>query len=244
MKISKREWDRYKNKMSALSQKATDELQAWITRNGGLAMVDRDALIRYTYALTKKYGEGAASLSAIMYDSIAEKSGVAVPGAVVAETATYGEVAKTVNGILKVSENEDLMSSVAGRLVKQAGADTTLKNAKRDRAEFAWISVGDSCPFCLMLASNGWQPASKAVVDGNHADHIHANCDCEFVIRFNSDTEVEGYNPDAIKAEFKEMDGRTWNDKVNSMRRIQYQENKEEINEQHREAYEARKEEE
>ena len=242
MKISKKEWDRYKNKMSALSQKATDELQAWITRNGGLAVVDRKALIDYTYALAQKYGEGAASLSAILYDSIAEKSGASVAGAVVAETATYGEVAKTVNGILKVSENEDLMASVAGRLVKQAGADTTIKNAKRDKAEFAWVSVGDSCPYCLMIASNGWRPASKAVLEGDHADHIHTNCDCEFVIRFDSDTEVEGYDPDAIKEKFKDMDGRTWNDKVNSMRRIQYQENKEEIREQQNEAYALRNE--
>ena len=240
MKISKKQWDKYKNKMSALSQKATDELQAWITSKGGIAMVDRKALIDYTYALAKKYGEGAASLSAVLYDESAEKSGVMVPSAVVADTATYGEVAKTINGILKVSENEELISSVAGRLTKQAGADTTLKNARRDRAEFAWISVGDSCPFCLMIASNGWQPASNAVISGGHADHIHANCDCEFAIRFNSDTTYDGYDPEAIKAEFKEMDGRTWNDKMNSMRRIQYQENKDLINEQHREAYEAR----
>ena len=244
MKISKREWDRYKNKMSALSQKATDELQAWITRNGGLAMVDRDALIRYTYALTKKYGEGAASLSAVMYDSIAEKSGVAVPGAVVAETATYGEVAKTVNGILKVSENENLMSSVAGRLVKQAGADTTLKNAKRDRAEFAWIPVGDTCSFCMTLASNGWQKASNRTIKGDHADHIHPNCDCEFAIRFDHDTDVEGYEPKKYLEMYQNAEGNTPDEKINSMRRIQYQENKEKINEQHREAYEARKEEE
>jgi hypothetical protein len=43
---------------------------------------------------------------------------------------------------------------------------------------------------------------------------------------------------------YQNAEGSTPQEKVNSMRRIQYQENKEEINEQHRETYEARKEEE
>ena len=82
------------------------------------------------------------------------------------------------------------------RLVKQAGADTTLKNAIRDGAEWAWVPHGDTCPFCITLASNGWQPASKKALKGDHAQHIHAHCDCEYAIRFDSSTTVAGYDPD------------------------------------------------
>ena len=49
--------------------------------------------------------------------------------------------------------------------VKKAGIDTTLQNAYRDRpkkygkkrntgAQVAWVPSGDTCPFCLMLASD------------------------------------------------------------------------------------------
>lgn len=53
------------------------------------------------------------------------------------------------------------MQRGVSRLVKRAGADTTLKNAQRDGAEFAWVPHGDSCAFCLTLASRGWQRASQ-----------------------------------------------------------------------------------
>ena len=92
-----------------------------------------------------------------------------------------------------------LLQSAVSRLVKPAGADTTLKNAIRDGAEFAWIPHGDTCAFCLMLASRGWQKAGKRTLKNGHAEHIHANCDCEYAVRFNASTTVLYYNKDAVK---------------------------------------------
>ena len=237
MTIKSSTWERYRNKLSALGNKATAEFADWIARHGGLEAVDTDAMIEYAYALATKYGAGSSTLAAMMYDSVATVSGTAIPDAVVANTATYGEVAKNIHGVLKVSKNEGLVAGVVGRLVKQAAADTTLKNAKRDGAEYAWIPSGDTCAFCELLASNGWQKASKAVLEGGHADHIHANCDCQFMIRFNSDTNVEGYNPQKYTDELVDTGERTWNDRVNALRRENYSENKNEINQQKRIAY-------
>ena len=81
------------------------------------------------------------------------------------------------------------------RQVKRAGADTTLKNAVRDGAEWAWVPHGDTCPICITLASNRWQKASSKVLKGGHADHIHANCDFYFAIRCDHNTTVAGYDP-------------------------------------------------
>lgn len=244
MKVKVRDWNKYKNKISALSNKASDALLAWITSQGGIEMVDSDALVAYAYALSKKYGEGAATLSAMMYDAVAEASNAAVPMAIVADTATYSEVAKTINGILKVSGNEDYISSSAGRLVKQAAADTTMQNACRDGAEFAWISVGDTCAFCELLASNGWKKAGKNTLNGIHAEHIHANCDCEYAIRFDHTTTVEGYEPKKMYSDLMDTGENNWHDRVNALRREKYAENKDEINEQKRIAYSKRTEDE
>lgn len=240
MEIKLSDWIKFKDKMSRLSQKASDELLTWIQKNGGYAAIDADSLINYAYALVTKYGEGSAALSALMYDTMAEVSGASVLPAVVADTATYEEVAKAFNWAKGISQNEEYISTFAGKLVKQAGADTTLQNAKRDKskgAEFAWIPVGDTCAFCTLLASNGWQKASADTIKGDHAEHIHANCDCEFMIRFNSDTSVEGYNPDKYKSELTDAGGRTWNERVNALRRENYAENKDKINAQKRIAY-------
>ena len=123
------------------------------------------------------------------------------------------------------------------RLVKRAGADTTLHNAIRDGAEWAWVPHGDTCPFCIMLASNGWQKASAKLLKGGHAEHIHANCDCEFAVRFDGSTTVAGYDPEKYLKQY-----RAAGSDVNAMRRIDYAARKDAINAQKRAAYAARKE--
>ena len=114
-----------------------------------------------------------------------------------------------------------------------------IHNALRDGAEFAWIPSGDTCPFCLMLASNGWRRASKKAIKKGHAEHIHSNCDCQYCVRFSSDTTVAGYDPDKYLSMYDSYEG-SWNDKVNAMRREQYALNKDKINAQKRAAYAAR----
>ena len=168
----------------------------FISANGGYTNIPVNDVIAYATALAQKYGEGTGALSAMMYDVIAELSNAAVPAAEIAETASYGEVAKAIQGAAKTSQDPAYIGGVVGRLVKQVGADTTLNNALRDGAEFAWVPVGDTCAFCLVLASRGWQHVSKRTLKNGHAEHIHANCDCTYAVRFNDDTEVEGYNPE------------------------------------------------
>lgn len=237
MQISENDWIKYKNKLASISDKAADEMVQWLQSKGGYQNVSKSDLIDYAYALSTKYGEASASLSALMYDEIAEKSGVVVPSAEVADTATYSEVAKAINGVTKKLTTDKQVGSVVGRTVKQVGADTILKNAERDGAEFAWVPSGDTCVFCMMLASNGWQYMSKKAMKNGHAEHIHANCDCTYAVRFDDKTTVKGYDPDKYKEIFQNAEGDTWNEKINSVRRMQYQENKDKINAQKRANY-------
>ena len=194
---------------------------------------DADALIAYAAALVTKYGEGSAELACQMYDALAEAANAGVPAAEPAATADYGEVARMVNATK--NQNPANLPNGVSRLVKRAGADTTLKNAVRDGAEWAWVPHGDTCPFCITLASNGWQKASSKVLKGGHAEHIHANCDCEFAIRFDHNTTVAGYDPDKYLAQYNAAGG-----DINAMRRVNYAANKERINAQKRAAYAAR----
>ncbi len=109
--------------------------------------------------------------------------------------------------------------------------------AIRDGAEFAWVPQGDTCPFCLMLASNGWQNASRKTLKGDHAEHIHANCDCQFAIRFNGKPSYASYDPDKYKEIYNNAEGATWQEKLNSMRKAEYEANADKIRAQKREAY-------
>lgn len=236
MIISLNSWQRYIKKLDAINSKAAEKMFEWVEAHG---LDDRNALIDYAYGLTTHYGEAAAALACEMYDMTAEAAGMMLPSAEPADTATINEVGKAVNGSLKRSTVE--IPSVVYRLSKQAAADTTLKNAKRDRAEFAWIPSGDTCAFCLALASRGWQEASRKTIKGDHAEHIHANCDCQFAIRFHEKDGVAGYNPDEYLEMYENADGRTSKDKINAMRREFYAQDKEDINEQKRIRYAARR---
>jgi len=206
-------------------------MQEYVAAHG---IEDGPALIAYANALVTKYGEGSAELACQMYDALAEASKANVPAAEPAEPAAYGEVARMVNATRR--QNPANLPNGVRRLVKRAGADTTLHNAIRDGAEWAWVPHGDTCPFCMMLASNGWQKASAKLLKGGHASHIHANCDCEFAVRFDRSTTVAGYDPAEYLRQYREAGG-----DVNAWRRIDYAARKDAINAQKRAAYAARK---
>lgn len=231
MQITAKTWNEYITRLSRLNQKAGQLMRQYIDTHG---TGDADALITYAAALVTKYGEGSAELACQMYDALAEAANAGVPAAEPAEPADYGEVARMVNATK--NQNPANLPNGVSRLVKRAGADTTLKNAVRDGAEWAWVPHGDTCPFCITLASNGWQKASSKVLKGGHADHIHANCDCEFAIRFDHNTTVAGYDPEKYLAQYNAAGG-----DINKMRRVNYAANKERINAQKRAAYAARR---
>lgn len=236
MVITTNDWLNYINRLSRLSTIAGEKMQEWVRKNG---FSDTDALIEYAHALVVKYGEGSAELSCQMYDAIAEMENVIVPSAVPIEIK-YNDTAKAINGAIKQSPSGQLFDTVVARLVKQAGADTTLNNAIRDGAQFAWIPSGDTCPFCITLASRGWQYASKKSLRNGHAEHIHSHCDCQYAIRFHQNTNVTGYEPKKYADLYYSYGGKP-QDRINAMRRENYARNKEAINEQKREAYAIRK---
>lgn len=261
MTLTVAQWTKYRDLLKALSDKAADEFRDAIWEKDGyfkgvgLGNIPRDEVINYAYFLIDKYGAGSAALACEMYDAVAALSKVMVEPAIPAEITSIEDVGKAINGAIKQSQNEEYISSVVGRFVKQVGQDTTLKNAKRDGAEAAWIPGGETCAYCLALASYGWQPVTARVAQGDHAEHIHANCDCAYAIRFNSDSGVEGYRPDRYEDIFDMAENRAENDgyevsgsyntapdKVNAVRRMAYQNTKDRINAQKRDAYEKRKE--
>lgn len=240
MTITRSVWSKYIASLRKVNDEAARLAIRYLETHDTVTQAGIDALIEYCYGLATKYGEAAAELAAQMYDALALATGASVAPAVPAATATMQETAKAVVGTMKTGNNE-IVSSAVGRLVKMAGVDTTMQNALRDGAEWAWIPVGDTCAFCITLASRGWQRASKKAIRGGHAEHIHANCDCTYAIRFD-DSEVEGYDPRKYEEMYYDADGKKPQDRINAMRREFYAQNKDEINAQKRSAYEKRKE--
>lgn len=239
MYISTKDWLAFVDKMSALNKKAADGVKDYVRRYG---FADTDALVGYCYGVADYYGTASAALAAAMYDAITEFEGKFYQPAELAPSPSYSDVAKTVQGVLKNSVNTDEISGAVARLVKRTGQDTMLQNGLRDGAEFAWVPQGDTCAFCITLASRGWQPISKKSFKNGHAEHIHSNCDCSYVIRHSSNMDVEGYDPDKYLQMYEDAGGHASpKEKINALRREEYAQNRAKINAQHREAYALRK---
>ena len=236
MRITQKAWDNYVKLLRKFSDRATNEMKAYLVtqdtlyNEGNITLYQyRENLIRYAYALATKYGEGAGTAACEMYDAVSALENANVPPALPARTATYGEVAKAVLGTLKTG-NDEIVSASVGRQVKLVGVDTMMQNALRDGAEWAWIPRGDTCAFCLTLASRGWQKASKNAIKDGHAEHIHANCDCTYAVRFSDNVDVEGYDPEQYRKMYYDApleDGQapSAKNRVNAMRRQFYKEN-------------------
>ena len=244
MKITSRSWNKYIATLRKINDRASNEMLAYIqslTDKGITGQEQINLAIEYAYALATRYGEASAAAACDMYDAIMELQGASVPAAVPAQTATMQETAKAVVGTYKTG-NPKIVSQAVGRLVKMASADTMQKNALRDGCEWAWVPQGDTCAFCLTLASRGWQKASKNALKNGHAEHIHANCDCTYCVRYKPNIDVEGYDPQRYLDMYEDADGSTPTQRINALRREFYAENKETINAQKRSAYAKRKE--
>lgn len=260
MVISEQTWQNYIERLRKVNDQAAKEMFEYLaTHEWFRSKQSQQEAVDFAFALATKYGEAAAAAACEMYDAIAMASmGHMIRPAMPADTATYGETAKAMYGGMKKTRNIQYIADITGRLVKQAGADTMTMNALRDGAQWAWIPSGDSCAFCIMLSSRGWQRASKKALRNGHAEHIHANCDCNYCVRFDEYTTIENYNPEELLEQYKEANTDTqgkvtrnrdkngvlreykqskFDAKVNAMRRADYAKNKDKINAQKRADY-------
>lgn len=209
----------YQKLMSEICEKAGEAFSTAIESAGGIEKIERRKVVSLAYGCIQEFGEQCGSLSCMMYESTAATQGKKVRTAEMADLPDYKTVAKNVNGALKTSVKE--ATKVVEKAVKEVGADTTLKNAARDNAEFAWVPSGmETCGPCISIASRGWQRMSTNALKNGHAEHIHAGCDCQYSVRFDGSSNVEGYDPDAYYEMYENAEGKTPKDKINTMRRI------------------------
>ena len=240
--ISKEVWKNYIDGLEKLDTIVKNDVWRYIETHDVDSEEGRNIFIEYCYGLVTKYGEAAAEFACQMYDAISELEGASVVFAEPADTASIEDTAKAVNGTMSNVMRATVTAAAVARLVKMAGQDTTLKNAIRDHAYYAWIPLGDTCAFCLSIAAEGWKTATQKALAGGHAKHIHGNCNCSYAIKHLEETEYKAYDPEEYQEIFENSEGSTEEEKLNSVRRMAYDKNSAKIRAQKRNAYEQHKE--
>lgn len=213
--ISTAEVSAYTNALNSLTGVAKTAVEAAISGIEYSDVADLrirllDAIEPFVVAST----DTAAALAAEFYDSLREQSVGerygARPVSGYDPQATEGAVRAFLQGIVEGKTLGEIMDRVLGRVdweVKHAAGNCVIENAGRDplSKRYARVPTGaETCPFCLMLASRGFEYLSAKSAGADKRGHYHANCDCRIVPGFDG-MEVEGYDPDALYARFSEL---------------------------------------
>lgn len=244
-KVKKKAWKAYSRRQRAQRDKAFAEMREFVL-DAVADDLDTRAIKAQAVRIAMRNGAASATLACEWYEAVAKAAGVAVRRAAPVVVANPGRISVLVEKavpLIEVGDTEGFATACGSAVaseVKRSASATMGANARRDGAEFAWIPQGDeTCAFCITLASNGWVRAKKSTAMGDHEEHIHPNCDCEFAIRFGDEGGVDGYDPSEYRQMYRDADGGTSKDKINAIRRDLYQQNKDTITAQHRERYAA-----
>lgn len=137
-------------------------------------------------------GETIETVNASVYDQVKMNATI---GTAVAKARDGGTI-------------EQVLDIVSGRIaydIRTSYGDTLFANGNADKRKprFARVTQGDSCDFCLMLASRGFVHHNGK--QGEKA-HNHANCDCIYVASWTKHPSVENYDPDALYRKWKDSD--------------------------------------
>lgn len=175
--------------------------------------VKREAMLESMYGLVSDYGDAAAVESLGWYLSLrAESVGLddgfqpALPDQMPEDVVN----ASTRWALGELMRGEDLdkalksLNGVLDRLVKKLGRESIVHAADSDPKKPRWARVphGQTCAWCLMLASRGWVYLDAQ--SAGAARQWHADCDCQIVPAWGKKTpKIAGYDPDALYAQYE-----------------------------------------
>lgn len=207
MEIPRSLLDELSEEVNALSGAA--QAQATIALNNLFAEWDgsdydalRTAAIAILETILGTYADLSAARAAESYDAMRAAQAVGGTYAAIADSrrrpgATQGALYAITKTLEQTQSVDRFRAEVLDRVdteVRRAANQCVAYNARRDpkKPRYARVPVGETCGFCLMLSSFGYQYTSEEA-----ASHAHRHCNCRVVPSFG-EAEVDGYDPDAM----------------------------------------------
>lgn len=198
--------------LTKLALRDLDSIWAAIDVNDSLAV--KRAVLQFVPDLVQTYGSTASLLGADFYDQLRNlpvsagrfsallAEPVPVKQAEAMARWGIGEVFK--GNPAQALEN---LSGGVQRLVMEPARTTIARSASRDPVRTLWARIpggGDTCNFCIMVASQGAVYASEESAGG--MNDYHDRCECvPTPVRSNEDY-PDGYDPDALYEQYSNPD--------------------------------------
>ena len=164
----------------------------------------RDTLAAAVPELVREHADAAGALGADWYDetraaNVTDDGYRASLGARKPDAAVESSV-RSLSGALWSDDPEAVINALRGavqRHVMTGVRRAVLESAARDprKPRFARVPVGDTCAWCVMLASQGYVYVSRA--SAGESDAFHDDCDCQIVPEWDRTVQrMDGYDPD------------------------------------------------
>lgn len=176
-----------------------DLRQLWAGLDLSRPAVARDGLLEVVPLLVAEYGAVAASLAAEFFEDVATVAAL-VP--VVNRAAEVRGATRWAAGGLWTGQAESSLSLLGGAVVKntfQYARDTVHESTRRTGGlRYARVPRGgDTCKFCITMASRGGVYASKRSA-GGEGNEYHDHCYCVPTPIRSEDDYPSGYDPDSL----------------------------------------------
>lgn len=220
MRVSLSEIQRYADTLAELSAEANvvarGQIALWMSMHPEATVAECRELAAYVVSRTvERYGDAAATNAAKLYDEVMDAEGVDVGAAEHYDgpdgAAIDGAVRRLVGRLDGESPDRegflDQVGALVSEKVRKAASDTVVRNVERDAGtrkgrgvRFARIPQRpDPCPWCVMLASRGfdYKSAESAAAGSHH------RCTCLVMPGVNGKTVVEGYDQKGMYDRYK-----------------------------------------
>lgn len=158
-----------------------------------------DETIQLMSAVGEKYGMLGSELGAQWYDLCSNLANVDVEPAELKPVDTEATTKRAAwyleNSTSSTQAFANYLHNVIQESIRSTGSDNLWRDYMRGVVDGRWarVPVGDTCAFCLMLASQGAWYVSEQSALGKEAGHYHDGCDCIAV--YHADPEsIPGYS--------------------------------------------------
>ena len=212
---------KFSRTLQHISQEARSEFQKLLSEvdfsDWSIAANQLRTLIQ---GIVSRYGLASAEIGAQWYEYCRKMNFDSRYTAIVGEVSRYSvssdvnaEIDKLFNGEVNEAELVSLLSGAVVDQVQKQARDTILSNlnaeyldaiARGDKSfaskcGYARVTTGDSCAFCIMLASRGFVYASeRTATKSKRGDKYHNHCHCVAVPFAKADS-INGYEKTLYK---------------------------------------------
>ena len=192
------------NVTDQLRQAAVDEFMEYVY--DGMSI---EEVIDAAATVAAKYSYLGCELGAQWYDLCSELAEINAEPAELPEVDSEAIKSRTRDAFEKSQQPtvqgvfNDFMQNIINDSIRTTGSANLWRDYERGIAGGRWcrVPVGDTCAWCMMLASQGaWYLSEESALQG-HAGKYHEGCDCKAVYHADAES-IQGYSD---LAKYKKM---------------------------------------